>query len=270
MEQLMIRKHFHAIGLLILFCLSISAQTISTDMLNPAEAWKAGHSHNGEAFDVGPREKPWVMSDIGKVNFPITTKKPEVQQWFNQGVALLHSFWYFEAERCFRWSLKLDPECAMCYWGLSLAAADDRGPKFLKEAGKRKDKVSERERLYIEDWEARGQTDLPADAGGNNPNDEKRSARFLFLLEQIVLKYPDDIEAKAFFALDQMGGEHRYGTDLILKQILARDPNHPGAHHYRIHNWDSPEGNQALDSCAAYGKIASGIGHAQHMPGHIY
>src|SRR5205085_12440545 len=92
----------------------------------------------------------------------------------------------------------------------------------------------------------------------------------MFLIEQIVLKYPDDLEAKAFFALDQMGGEQRYGTDLILKEILARDPNHPGAHHYRIHNWDSPEGNQALDSCAAYGRIASGIGHAQHMPGHIY
>lgn len=263
------RNNLQLIGLLIVLCLSVAAQTSSSDKLNPAETWKQGHSRHGEAFDIGPREKPWVMENIGKVNFPITTKVPEVQQWFNQGIALQHSFWFFEAERSFRWALKLDPECAMCYWGLSLAASD-RGPQFLKEAVKRKDKVSERERLYIEAWEARGQTDLPADAGGNNPNAEKRSQRFLFLLEQIVLKYPDDIEAKAFFALDQMGGEHRYGTELILQQVLARDPNHPGAHHYRIHNWDSPEGYQALDSCAAYGRVASGIGHAQHMPGHIY
>jgi peroxiredoxin len=270
MEQIMIRNHFQVTGLLILFCLSISGQTSSNNKLSPAETWKVGHSRHGEAFDIGPREKPSVMPGIGKVNFPITTKNPEAQQWFNQGIALLHSFWYFEAERSFRWALKLDPECAMCYWGLSLAAADERGPKFLKEAGKRKDKVSGRERSYIEAWEARGQTDLPADAGGNNPNAAKRSQRFMFLLEQLVLKYPDDLEAKAFFALDQMGGEQRYGTDLILKQIMARDPNHPGAHHYRIHNWDSAEGNQAIDSCAAYGKIASGIGHAQHMPGHIY
>ena len=266
----MIRNSFQMIGLLILFCLSMSAQPSSGDKLNAAEAWKAGHSRHGEGFDVGPREKPWVMTGIGKVNFPITTKNPEVQQWFNQGIALQHSFWFFEAERSFRWALKLDPECAMCYWGLSLAAADERGPQFLKEAVKRKDKVSDRERRYIEAWEARGQTDLPADAGGNNPSDEKRSKRFMYLLEQLVLKYPDDIEAKAFFALDQMGGEHRYAADLIMQQVLARDPNHPGAHHYRIHNWDSAEGNQALDSCAAYGRIAAGIGHAQHMPGHIY
>lgn len=52
----------------------------------------------------------------------------------------------------------------------------------------------------------------------------------MHLLEQLVLKYPDDIEAKAFFALDQMGGEHRYCAELILQQVLARDPNHPGAH----------------------------------------
>jgi len=266
----MLRNRWQVIVLLVVFCLSVAAQPNNDNNLNAAETWKQGHSRHGEAFDIGPREKPWVMEGIGKVNFPITTKNPEAQQWFNQGIALLHSFWFFEAERSFRWALKLDPECAMCYWGLSQAAADERGPQFLKEASNRKDKVSDRERRYIEAWEARGPTDLPADAGGNNPNAEKRTKRFIYLLEQLVLKYPDDIDAKAFFALDQMGGEHRYGAELILQQVLARDPNHPGAHHYRIHNWDSPEGYQSLDSCAAYGRVAAGIGHAQHMPGHIY
>ena len=178
----MIRYSFQMMGLLILFCLSVSAQPNSGDKLNAAETWKVGHSRHGAAFDAGPREKPWVMSGIGKVSFPITTKSAEAQQWFDQGIALLHSFWFFEAERSFRWALKLDPECAMCYWGLSQAAADERGPQFLKEAGKRKDKVSDCERRYIEAWEARGETDLPADAGGNNPSDEKRSKRFMFLL----------------------------------------------------------------------------------------
>mgnify|MGYP002787152987 FL=1 len=74
---------------------------------------KAGHSKHGAAFDEGPRQKPWRMEGIGRVHFPITTKNPEVQQWFNQGVALLYSFWYFEAERAFRWCLKLEPETAM-------------------------------------------------------------------------------------------------------------------------------------------------------------
>src|SRR5262249_46243957 len=46
---------------------------------------------------------------------------------------------------------------------------------------------------------------------------------------------------------------------------------HPGAHHFRIHLWDGgPDAAMALDSCRAYPKAAPGIGHAQHMPGHIY
>src|SRR5262245_8498635 len=83
--------------------------------LSPSEKIKQGHSRHGTAFDSGPREKPWQMKDIGAeyVKFPITTKNPEVQTWFTQGVTLLHSFWDFEAERSFRWCLKLEPENAM-------------------------------------------------------------------------------------------------------------------------------------------------------------
>src|SRR5207253_700488 len=77
------------------------------------EEYKLGHSHIGAAWDVGPRQKPWVMEGIGQANFPITTKNPEVQKWFNQGNALLHSFWYWEAERAFRWAQKLEPENPM-------------------------------------------------------------------------------------------------------------------------------------------------------------
>ncbi len=126
----MTKRSLQILSLLLFVVLSATAQT-SSDNPNPAETWKQGHSRHGEAYDVGPREKPSVIDGIGKVNFPITTKNPEAQQWFNQGIALLHSFWFFEAERSFRWALKLDPECGMCYWGLAQAAID-RGPQFLK------------------------------------------------------------------------------------------------------------------------------------------
>src|ERR1700687_5402615 len=55
---------------------------------------KAGHSMQCDAFDEGPRQKPWAMDGIGKTHFPITAKNPEVQKWFDQGNTLLHSFWY--------------------------------------------------------------------------------------------------------------------------------------------------------------------------------
>src|SRR5260221_10426625 len=80
------------------------------------EQW--GHSLHGQAWDEGPRSRPWVMEGIGHTHFPVTSKNPDVQAWFDQGHTLLHGFWFFEAERAFRWCVKLDPDCAMAYWGL--------------------------------------------------------------------------------------------------------------------------------------------------------
>ena len=233
----------------------------------PADVYKMGHSHRSDAFDTGPREKPWVIEGIGKSHFPITTSNPEVQMWFDQGHTLLHSFWFYEAERSFRWCLKLEPDNAMAWWGMARANEDSqaRSVKFIKEAVKRKSKVSERERLYIEAWEAALVADPLSDAKEND-----RQRKYQGLLEKIVLKYPDDLEAKSLYVLATMWESGRASNDAMLKQIIAVDPRHPGAHHYRIHNWNYRNGEQALDSCRLYGEIAPGIGHAQHMPGHVY
>lgn len=230
---------------------------------NFAETYKQGHSHIGDAFDIGPRQKPWKMDGLGVSHFPITTRNPEVQQWFDQGVALLHSFWYYEAERSFRWCLKLEPENAMAYWGLAHSAnGKERVEEFAREAVKRKDKVSERERLYIEALAADNIPDPLAKAEGEGKKARK-------ILETLCVKYPDDMEARAQLALRGIGDD-RYGTEMIIREILAKQPDHPGGHHYRIHNWDYHEPEQALVSAKRYGDIASGIGHALHMPGHIF
>ena len=265
--------------LLFLFtAVNFKAQSRPTGKPAPQDFFRLGHSAHGDAFDEGPREKPWIMEGIGKTHFPITTSNPEVQIWFDQGHTLLHNFWYYEAERAFRWCLKLDPECAMAYWGLarvttfgkpSAAAGNERSAAFIKEAAKRKDKVTERERLYIEAWEELWK-DEPKDQAGAQDSSKKKEDKFRLLLERICLKYPQDIEAKALFALESLWQSSRYGNELILQQVLAADPRHPGAHHYRIHNWDGPDAEYALDSSALYGQIAPQVGHAQHMPGHIY
>src|SRR6185369_8618901 len=106
---------------------------------------KLGHSQHGEAFDTGPREKPILMTGIGVAHFPITTKNPEVQKWFDQGSALLHSFADYEAERAFRWCLKLEPDNAMAYWGLARAGygGNDRSIDMIREAMKRRAHVTE-------------------------------------------------------------------------------------------------------------------------------
>jgi len=246
---------------LLLFLFSLATFAQST-----AEKIKQGHSHYGKAFDEGPRSRPVEIEPIGSAPFLITTKNPEVQKWFNQGNTLLHSFWDYEAERSFRWALKLEPDNAMVYWGLARAAGGDRAKDFLREAVKRKAAVTERERLYIESLEKSLAIDPLRDRGDNN---EKRDREYRKVLETIIVKYPDDLEAKALLALAGIG-DNRYGTERIIQEVLAKAPDHPGAHHYRIHNWNYHEPEQALGSCKRYGEIAPGSGHALHMPGHVY
>ena len=233
----------------------------------------AGHSSHGSAFDSGMRTRPWVMEGVGDAPFPITSKNPEVQKWFNQGNALLHSFWFEEAERSFRWCLKLDPDCAMAYWSLARCGFNwfamgapnfddkefDRYKVFLKEAGRRKDRVTDRERMYISAWE-------DAIAPTNKEHLKILNER----LQRIVVKYPDDIEAKAHLALFNIGQGSAFANQLLIDQVLAKNPMHPGAHHASIHNWDESGPEQGIRSCELYGKAAPGIGHSLHMPGHIY
>ena len=248
----------------IALCASLMAAPMSAqgpiEGKTAADRHKAGHSKLGDAFDEGPRERPTTIAGIGRTTFAITTSKPEVQQWFDQGHTLLHSFWFFEAERAFRWAVKLDPDAPMPYWGLSRTASGERARAFLREASSRKQRGSPRERDYIDAWA------LQYEEGVERENARRNFHR---ALERLIIKYPDDVEAKALYALESMA-QNRVGTELLIRQVLTVDPNHPGAHHYRIHNWDDEDGAQALESCRRYGLLAPGIGHALHMPGHIY
>ncbi|MGE0760755.1 MAG: redoxin domain-containing protein [Pirellulaceae bacterium] len=230
----------------------------------------AGHSTHGEAFNEGPRQRAYLMHDTGYVHFPVTTQVQQVKAFFNQGVGLLHGFWYFEAERSFRQVALLDPDCAMEYWGMAMANTNNakRAKGFIAEAVKRKDKASDRERLFIEALDAYHR----ADAGKKKP----RAEAYTKALERILLKYPHDVEAKAFLALQlylnrdaEMPIVSYLAVDALLEQIFAVNPLHP-AHHYRIHLWDYEKPDLALRSAATCGQAAAGIAHMWHMPGHIY
>ncbi len=105
-----------ACTILVLSCSAAYAQTAA------ANAATLGHSSHGSAFDAGPREKPWPYPGIGTRISPSPRRTRRCSSWFDQGNALLHSFWDYEAERAFRWCLKLEPDNAMAYWGLARAA----------------------------------------------------------------------------------------------------------------------------------------------------
>ena len=239
--------------------------TAPASAANPAVP-AAGHSIHGEAFDDGPRQKAYLMPNMGRINFAVTTTKPEAQAFINQGVGQLHSFYYFEAERSFRQAAMLDPDCAMAYWGMSMANVNNvkRAKGFLVEARKRGAKVSRRETLYIEALEALYK---------NEGDDRTRKANHLLGLEAIVQEFPEDIDARAWMAMvtwqnGTIGS--RQAVDVVLDTVLQGETMHPGAHHYRIHLWDGNKPIRAEKSAALYARTALGIAHAWHMPGHTY
>src|SRR5262245_39282955 len=86
-----------------------------------AQTPSPGHSIHCEALEEGPRQQAHHMAGVGEVHFPVTTSNVEAQAFFDQGVAQLHTFYYFEAERSFRQAALLDPQCAMAYWGMAMA-----------------------------------------------------------------------------------------------------------------------------------------------------
>jgi len=229
----------------------------------------AGHSAHGEVFNEGPRQKAYLMGGTGEVHFEITTDKPEVQAFFNQGIGQLHGFWYFEAERTFRHAASIDPDCAMLYWGMAMANWDNakRAKGFIEEAVKRKDKASRRERMWIEGAAAFQQ-------GKGEAKDRWRA--FIRSLEAIQYEFPNDTEARAFLAwaiwqADRKGlpFSSHVALDSLIQTVLDENPMHP-VHHYRIHLWDYEKPDRALASSALCGQSSPNIAHMWHMPGHIY
>ncbi len=223
------------------------------------------HSHYGAAFDQGPRQHAHLLPGVGNVHFPVTTRSLLAQKFFDQGLNLLYCFSWYEAERSFREAVFQDPDCGMAYWGMAMCD-NARGKEFLALGDKHNAHLTDHERRYVDALKINFR-------GGD---DKSRAADNIKALEALVTAYPQDVEAKAMLAWalfrQQQNGDisYRMAIDALLKQVLAKNPMHPGAHHFRIHLWDGTGAQYALDSCKAFGKASPAVGHALHMPGHIY
>lgn len=196
---------------------------------------------------------PQKMTGIGNSHLPISSLKSEAQMWFDQGLNLLHGYWDYESARAFEQSIRVDPNCAICYWGLSRAEAFYHSlsmgyaQQALNRAVELKDRANDRERRYIE-----------ATVAGN-------AGKAREIWSSLVKDYPDDIQARLFLA------DVSDNRVQMLKSILQDDPNNSAAHHYYIHaleGGDHPE--RALHSAEILGSLAPNAGHLVHMPGHIF
>lgn len=227
----------------------------------------AGHSYHGEVFNEGPRRAAYLMGGTGDVHFDVTVKNPEAQKFLDQGLGQLHGFWYLEAERSFRHAANLDPDCAMAFWGAAMCNLknEKRAKGFIEEANKRLDKATPREKQYIKALEAYINAD--------KKKSKERNDAYTKAMENLILDYPDDLEAKAFLAVhlynSRSSSTSYVAAEALLQDIFEKNPMHP-AHHYRIHLWDHRKPEMALTSAAKCGQSSPGIAHMWHMPGHIY
>lgn len=248
----------------------LSALAFGAALRSQDDAPSPGHSNHGEVFNEGPRQAAVLIRGTGEVHLAVTTASEEARRFFDQGVGQLHGYWFFEAERSFRQAAALDPDCAMAYWGMAMAnfKNDTRGKKFIDEAVARKDKASDREKLWIDGLAAYFE-DPKADA-------KKRLRDYVRSLEKILLAHPDEVEAEAFLlhqvfynsGKDLPVSSH-YAMNLLAEKILTKHPKHP-ANHFQIHLWDKTEPERALAAAADCGPAAPAIAHMWHMPGHIY
>ena len=218
-----------------------------------------------------------LLDGFGRVHMPITTSSAKAQAFFDQGLALLHAFWFYEADRSFAQAARLDPDCAMAQWGIAMAGInDDRRAAAVNRAKMLSNKVSSRERLYIMAVEARyqGQKDAVQNNAFLGSTEAYRQA-----LRDLVSAYPNDLEAKLFLALaliswyEPDGAPKPDTTEAVrlFRLVLAKEPNHPAAHHYLIHALEASRRPQdAVPSADVYGSLVPNVGHAVHMPGHIY
>jgi tetratricopeptide (TPR) repeat protein len=232
-----------------------------------------------------------ILEGQGSVHFPITTKNPEAQRFFDQGVAQMHSFWAREAERSFLQAAQLDPDAAMPYWGIAMVAAGDYRPRFQMDGDPKQrpviPRVKEAVQRAVELSNAPGKaTDLEkmyiaSIAARRDEKAKDQDEAFVRGLRAIVAKYPKEVEARSYLALMIMRGftlphkKPRNPTSMeavaILRELLVEAPDHPGVHHYVIHGWEGSDfAKDAWPSCRRYAQLVPNIPHALHMPGHVW
>ncbi len=240
------------------------------------------HDHHSSS-----EQPPRLMPGLSDLNHQVSTRNPDAQKFFNQGLALIYAFNHEEARRSFEQAAKLDPNLAMAQWGIALAV----GPNYnepqidpsrlqaavsaLEKAEKLAATASERERDYVAALTKRFHiaTDL-----------KKSAIDYRDAMAALHNKYPKDIDAAVLYADSMMNlipwqlwkkdgspAEGALEIVAVLESALKLSPDHIGANHLYIHAVEASKSPaRAMESANKLAKLAPGAGHLVHMPSHIY
>ena len=228
-----------------------------------------------------------LFTGMGDHHHAITTKSAQAQRYFDQGLTLAYGFNHAEAARSFRQAIELDPNCAMCNWGLAYVLGpninakmqDDAVPESyaaMQRALKLAKNASKSEQSYINAL-AKRYVDKPL---------EDRSSldlAYAGAMEQVAQQYPDDMDAATIYAealMDTMPWDYWTEDNKpkpraqkvldTLESTLQQEPNHPGANHLYIHAVEAVRPQQGVAAADRLGSLVPGSGHLVHMPSHIY
>jgi tetratricopeptide (TPR) repeat protein len=250
-----------------LCCLGVSAQD---------------HAHEASSHPVT------LVTGLGDLHHPVSTRNPEAQKFFDQGLRFIYAFNHDEAARSFQHAAELDPKLAMAYWGVAEAVGpnynDPADPDRYKHAHDAVQKAADlssgaspSEQAYINAMARR----FPADP---NSDLKKAAEDYHDAMRDVSKQFPDDLDAATLFAESGMNlhpwglwhqdGTPEAGTEEIvatLESVLKRDPNHLGAIHYYIHSVEASNNpERALAGANKLASLAPNAGHIVHMPAHIY
>jgi tetratricopeptide (TPR) repeat protein len=243
-----------------------------------------GMGHDHPAADA----RPVLYNSLGNYSYRITTASPEAQRWFDQGLRLVYAFNHHEAEKAFVEAARLDPKCAMCYWGIAMteggnynhptdAEREKKALAAVQQAQQLSAGAKPTERALIQALARRHS----ADSGAQR---EALDRAYADAMREVAGQFPDDLEAGTFSADAMMNlrpwnlwepdGKPYPGTEELVKtleRVLAKNPNHPGALHLYIHAVEaSREPGRAEAAADRLLKQMPGAGHLVHMPSHIY
>jgi tetratricopeptide (TPR) repeat protein len=239
---------------------------------------------------------PPLFEGMGSHKRKVTTKSPDAQRYFDQGLVWTYAFNHDEAIRSFEHAAKLDPACAMAYWGIALCHGphinnpvmdEERSHAAWTALGKAtalKQSVTPVERALIEALAARyvdpAAGDLPLSAEERAPLDKA----YADAMERVYAAYPRDPDVGTLYAeslmdlrpwdlYDHRTGEPRPETPTIvatIERVLEIQPDHPGANHLYIHAVEaSNTPDRAIAAADRLRTLVPGSGHLVHMPAHI-
>jgi tetratricopeptide (TPR) repeat protein len=268
------------------FLLSLALVAAGIIHVDPVALGEAAPQNDVQSTAVPGQIAPRLQK-LGDHKFPVTTSSPRAQLFINQGLMLAYGFNHAEAARSFREAARLDPKCAMAYWGMALvmgpninmpmpSEAEAKAYEMLQKAISLKSNASERERAYIDALAKRYSPE-------EKPDRNELDRAYAEAMRQLHERYPEDLDAATLYAeaLMDLRPWNYWTRDMqpypetveihrILESVLARNPNHPGAIHYYIHAVELGRPELAEAGAERLWKLAPGAGHLVHMPSHIF